>query len=58
MPLNGMILLTKKDAQFESCEFFGFFYLWQNAAQETAPQTALRDFSKEALGEVEYIRFW
>ena len=27
-------------------------------AQETAPQIALRDCSKEAVGEGQYIRFW
>ena len=60
MALNGTILLTKNDAQLESCKlnfvFFFFFFLicgtMRTAARETAPQTALRDCSKEALGKV------
>ena len=30
----------------------------RTAAQETAPQIALRDCSKEIVGEGQYIRFW
>ena len=30
----------------------------RTAARETAPQIALRDCSKEAVGEDEYVRFW
>ena len=58
MALNGTILLTKNDAQLESCKlnFVLFFFLicgtMRTAARETAPQTALRDCSKEALGKV------
>ena len=30
----------------------------RTAARETVPQMALRDCSKEAVGEGQYIRFW
>ena len=30
----------------------------RTAAWETAPQIALRDYSKEAVGEGQYVRFW
>ena len=30
----------------------------RTVAQETVPQTALRDYSKEVVGEGQYIRFW
>ena len=30
----------------------------RTAAWETAPQMALRDHSKEAVGEGQYMRFW
>ena len=30
----------------------------RTVAQETAPQIALRDYSKEVVGEGQYIRFW
>ena len=49
---------TKKDVQLESCELS---YIWDKmriAAQEVAPQIALRDHSKVAVGETQYIRFW
>ena len=52
------LLLTKKDAQHES---FKLSFIWdkmRTAAWETAPQIALRDGSKQAMGEGQYIRFW
>ena len=30
----------------------------RTAAWEIAPQRALRDCSKEAVGKIQYIRFW
>ena len=49
------MLAKKKDVQLESFEF----YLGQNeaAAWEAASQIALRDCSKAAVGESQYIRF-
>jgi len=50
--------LTKNDARLES---FKLSFLWDKmmaAARETAPQKALGDCSKEALGGGEYVRFW
>ena len=35
-------------------------FIWgkmRTAAQESAPQRALRDCSEEAVGEIQYIRF-
>ena len=52
------LLLTKKDAQHES---FKLSFIWdkmRTAAWETAPQIALRDCSKQVMGEGQYIRFW
>ena len=48
----------KKDVQLESCELS---YIWgkmRTAAWEAASQIALRDCSKAAVGEGQYIRFW
>ena len=43
-------LLTKKDAQCESCELSFIWGKMRTAAQEAAPQIALRDCSKGAVG--------
>ena len=49
-------LLTKKDAQHEGCELSFIWGKIRTAAQETAPQIALRDCSKATLGEGRYIK--
>ena len=49
---------TKKDAQLESCEVSLIWGKMRTAAQEEAPQIALRDCSKVAVGESQYRRFW
>ena len=41
---------TKKDAQCESCELSFIWGKMRTAAQEAAPQIALRDCSKRAVG--------
>ena len=51
-------MLTKKDAQLESCELSFIWGKMRTAAREAAPQIALRDCSKAAVGEGQYIRFW
>ena len=48
----------KKKAQCESCELSFIWGKMRTAAQEAAPQIALRDCSEEALGEGQHIRFW
>ena len=53
-----VILLTKKDAQCESCKISFKWGKMKTGVQETAPQTAPRDCPKEAVGEGQYIRFW
>ena len=48
----------KKDVQLESC---GLSFIWDKmmtAAREAASQRALRECSKAAVGETQYIRFW
>ena len=44
--------------QCERCELSFIWGKMRTVAWETAPQIALRDCSKEAVGEGEYIRFW
>ena len=42
-------------------ESYKFSFIWgkmRTAAREAAPQIALRDCSKAAVGEGQYIRFW
>ena len=51
-------LSTKKEAQCESYELSFIWGKMRTAAQETAPQKALRDCSKETAGEGQYRRFW
>ena len=43
-------MLTKKDAQCESRELSFIWGKMKTTAQETAPQIALRDCSKEVVG--------
>ena len=47
-----------KDAKCESCELSFIWGKMKTAAWETAPPIALRDCSKEAVGEGQNIRFW
>ena len=51
-------LSTKKDVQLENCELSFIWGKMRTAAQEAAFQIALRDCSKAAVGESQYIRFW
>ena len=51
-------MLTKKDVQLESSELSFIWGKMRTAAQEAASQIALRDCSKEAVGESQCIRFW
>ena len=44
-------MLTKKDAQRESCELSFIWGKMKTSAQETAPQIALRDASREVVAE-------
>ena len=48
-------MLTKKDAQRESCELSFIWGKMKTSAQETAPQIALRDASREVVAEGQYI---
>ena len=48
----------KNDVQLESCEVSFIWGKMRTAAQEAASQTALRDCSKAAVGEGQYIGFW
>ena len=57
-PVLAMTLPTKKDVQLESCEFRVIGGKMRTAAQEEQSQIALRDCSKAAVGEIQYIRFW
>ena len=52
-----MAFLTKKDTQVESCKLSFIWSERRTAAQEVTLQIALRDCSKEAVGEGQYIRF-
>ena len=52
-----MNLLTLKNAQHESCELNFIGGKVRTAAQETAPQIALRNCSKEAGGKGQYVIF-
>ena len=56
--LNEEAFLTKKDTQVESCKLSFIWSKMRTAAQEVTLQIALRDCSKEAVGEGQYIRFW
>ena len=48
----------KKDVQLESCELSFIWGKMRTAAQEATSHIALRDYSKAAVGESQYIRFW
>ena len=49
---------TKKDVQLESCKLSFIWGKMRTAAREAAPQIALRDCSKEVVGESQYRGFW
>ena len=56
-------MLTKKkkqktDVQLESCELSFIWGKMRAGAREAASQIALRDSSKAAVGESQYIMFW
>ena len=48
----------KKDVQLESCELSFIWGKRRSAARKAASQIALRDCSKVAVGESQYMRFW
>ena len=48
-------MLTKKDAQRESCELSFIWGKMKTTAHEAAPQIALRDGSKEVVAEGQKI---
>ena len=48
----------KNDLQLANCELNFIWGKMRTLAQEPASQIALRDCSKAAVGEVQYIRFW
>ena len=48
----------KKDVKLECCELSFIWGKMRTAAWEAASQIALRDCSKAAVGESQYIRFW
>ena len=50
--------LTKKKVQLYSCKLSFIWGKMSTASQETAPQRALRDCSKEVVEQGQYIRFW
>ena len=52
------LLLTEKDAQFESCELSLIWGEMRTAAQETAFQIALRGCFREVVGEGQSIQLW
>ena len=57
-PTQGSNCRLKKDVQLESCKLSFTWGKMRTAAQEAASQIALRDCSKVAEGEGQYIRFW
>ena len=52
-----MLVLTKKRCTIESCKLSFIWGTMRTAAREAASQIALRDCSKAAVGESQYIRF-
>ena len=56
LTLTSKVLLTKTDAQLESCKLSFIWGKMRTAAQKAAPQIALRDCSKEVVGEGRYIQ--
>ena len=53
-----MAVSVKKDAQLESRELSFTWDKMRTATWDTAPQIALRDCSKEVVGESWYVGFW
>ena len=51
-------MLTKKDVQLESFKLSFIGGKIRTAAWEAATRIALRDYSPDAVGEGQYIRFW
>ena len=49
------ILPTKKSVQLESCELSFIWGKMRTAVQEAASHVALRDCSKAAVEEIQYI---
>ena len=52
---NGAVTSTLKNAQRENCELSFIGGEMRTAAWETAPQIAVRDHSKETVGEGQYV---
>ena len=52
------VLTKKKDVQLESCKLSFIWGKMRTAAWEAASQITLRDCSKAAVGERQYISFW
>ena len=52
---KGLVVLTKKDAQHESCKLSFIWGKMRTAAWKRVLQTALRNCSKEVLGQGQYI---
>ena len=48
----------KRDVQLESCNLSFILGKMRTEPREAASQIALRDCSKVAVGEKQYIRFW
>ena len=53
-----LFLSTKKDAHLESCELSFIWGKMRTVALEVVHQIALRDCSKAAVREGQYIKFW
>ena len=58
MTKSTTIKKKKKDVQLEICELSFIGGKMRTVAREAASQIALRDCSKAAVGESQYIRFW
>ena len=56
--ISGVKVLTKKDVQLVSCKLSFSWGKMRTAGWEAASQIALRECSKAAVGEGQYIRFW
>ena len=52
---NGCCQLKKEEVQLESCELSFIWGKMRTSAWEAASQIALRDCSKAAVGESQYI---
>ena len=51
-------MTKKRDVQLESCELSFIWDKMRTADPEAASPIALRDCSKAAVGENQYITFW